>query len=98
MKKSVKEQRMLALAEEFESSEMSLPEFAQHHSIRPGTFQYWVGKSRKLKKSKPDFLSIETPIPPIIASAEILIRYPNGVEVRLPLNFSTTELIELIKY
>lgn len=90
----VKEQ-MLARVRQWEASGQSANQFIAENDINKSTYYYWVGKHRKKKNSKSQDTFVQ--LYPETSPTEMVVRYPNGVEVFLPVNTSVQTLIQLIR-
>ena len=80
MKKHENFQRMQELVAQWQQSGMSQIGFAQTHDLKIHTFKYWINKFRDQHQSDSMFIQLQSKV----VSTEISLRYPNGVELRLP--------------
>lgn len=72
-----KTERMLSLVAEWRSSGMTQKAFCREAGIKPGTFSYWVSRSRQGDKS--GFAEL---LPERVTELEVV--YPNGVKIKVP--------------
>ncbi len=73
---------MLQLVTDWQQSGQSQKAFADAHDIKLITFRYWIQKHRQQQQSSDSFLQLDSQL----ATAGIIIRYPNGTELQLPAN------------
>jgi len=92
MNKEEKRQQMLSLAEQWQQSGKSQVAFARENNIKLFTLRYWI-KKRRQQEGTPAFIQLNEP-----AGAGIVLRYPNGVELLLPLHTSVRLLKGLINF
>ena len=90
--------RMLELVADWAQSGKSQKAFAQEQGIKVPTFQYWIAKKRQQQSNMAKdngaaggFVELQTP-----SAAGIRVRYPNGVEIHLPINTTLPLLKSLI--
>lgn len=77
MKLAEKREQMLDLVDRWRQSDQTQKEFANKNQIALAKLQYWIRQSRNEQHG--DFIQLS---PPIVN--ELIIRYPNGVELQLP--------------
>ena len=70
---------MLTLVEQWIQSGLSQSEFSKTQNIKIVKLRYWIRKSRQLENPVSDFVQLAGQ-----QSSGISIRYPNGVELLLP--------------
>ncbi|MDY0077767.1 MAG: hypothetical protein RBR87_10895 [Bacteroidales bacterium] len=75
-------EKMLQLVTDWQQSGQSQKAFADAHDIKLITFRYWIQKHRQQQQSSDSFLQLDSQL----ATAGIIIRYPNGTELQLPAN------------
>jgi len=92
MNKEEKRQQMLSLAEQWQQSGKSQVAFARENNIKLFTLRYWI-KKRRQQEDTPAFIQLNEP-----AGAGIVLRYPNGVELLLPLHTPVRLLKGLINF
>ena len=90
-----RQEQMLAMVRQWEASGQSATQFIAENNINKSTFYYWVGKHKKKKNTKlqDNFVQLY----PETSPTEMVVRYPNGVEVFLPVNTSAQTLKRLIR-
>lgn len=90
-----RQKQMQEMVLQWETSGKSVTQFITENKINKSTFYYWVAKHRKKKntKSQDSFVQLY----PESSTTEMVVRYPNGVEVFLPVNTSAQTLIQLIR-
>lgn len=88
-----KSKDMQALAEAWRASGKSQICYAREHNISIHKLKYWLYKKRTTKKPSGGFIQIGE----IASEQGYLIRYPNGVEIKLPLYTSPAFIGRLIK-
>ena len=86
-------EKQLALVEQWKQSGISQAKFTQENNIQILKFRYWVRQhSRQSKKEKSSFIEIGS-----FPTQEIVLRYPNGVELSLSHRVSVDILKSLIQ-
>jgi hypothetical protein len=91
--KSEHKQQMLNHYQQWKQSQLNQTEYAEQHQLKIHTFKYWIQKFNKQQAKSSGFVSIET-----VVVSEIIIRYPNGVELAMPSQTSMKIIRELIQY
>jgi len=84
---------MLTLVEQWRSSGMSQAEFARENNLTVHTLRYWLYKGDRPPKNPNSFLRLSVPS----VSQDIKLRYPNGVELHLPIGTPVSVLRSLIQ-
>ena len=92
MKKSTQQEKMHRLVAKWQTSGQNQLAFAKEHKISIHTLKYWIYKFRKQNKSPGDFIQLNQ-----IPAPEICLRYPNGVELLIPVQTPINFLRGLIK-
>lgn len=92
MKNTVHREEMLGLVNKWQRSGQTQIKFAKKHDISLHTLKYWIYKYRKQNKNPDGFIRLEQ-----IATPEICLRYPNGIELMVPAQTPINFLRELIK-
>jgi hypothetical protein len=82
---------MLSLVEQWQQSGMSQVEFAQVQNMTLVKLRYWISKHRSNENSTSAFIPLNG-----FAQQGISIRYPNGVEIMLPVQVPASILKSLI--
>ena len=77
-----KQKLMLALVDEYEHGNLTIPAFCVARSLKVPTFHYWRRKFRASRSTSPGFIPI--PSPRSIERSAIRLAYPNGVSIHLP--------------
>lgn len=72
--------RMDEMVSRWKSSGISQTDFARENNLQLEVFRYWIYKHRKKEIKSTSFVQIKN----LSDTTGILIRYPNGVELRLP--------------
>jgi hypothetical protein len=102
------QEEMYLAVEIWQESGITLKQFCSKENLSSSTFSYWLRKYRK-EKSTPSsivnsFVPVELSSSPMICKpdadntdGDILISYPNGIQVNCSGSTSTEKLIELIK-
>jgi hypothetical protein len=85
-------ERFLSLVDQWQESGMTRTAFAASIGMKLSKFYYWTEQHNKLSKKKSDFIEIPIPVVPA-PPKDIILRYPNGIELILPHDF----LVETIK-
>jgi hypothetical protein len=75
-----KRSMMLTMVEQWRQSGLSQAEFARVQNIKTVKLRYWIHKHRHNEFNGSGFIQLNG-----MASSGISIRYPNGVELVLPL-------------
>ena len=81
MSREEKSSLMLSLVDRWQQSGLSQAEFASNNDINAFTLRYWINKSRRKDDAGSSFIQINDPI-----GAPVCLRYPNGVELLLPVH------------
>ena len=81
MHKEEKRNQMFSLVEQWQQSGMSQVAFAKANNIKLFTLRYWINKVRQQQNRSQGFIQLNEP-----AVADICLRYPNGVELLLPVH------------
>jgi len=87
-----KEKQMQALVDQWQQSDYNQREFAALHQINYHKFRYWISKLNKTQ-TQDSFVELQPATPP---TAQICLRYPNGVELYLPASTPATVIQGLI--
>ncbi len=85
MNKEKKRQKMFTLVEQWQQSGMSQIAFAQSNKIKLFTLRYWINKIRQQQEESSAFIQLNEP-----TGTSIILRYPNGVELLLPIHTSAS--------
>lgn len=72
---------MLSLVEQWQQSGQSQVEFASNNNIKLFTLRYWINKSRQTSNGEGSFIQLTGTL-----GTDICLRYPNGVELLLPVH------------
>ena len=83
---------MLTLVEQWQQSGMSQSAFARTQNITLFKLRYWVGKRQQIEQES-GFIQING-----FSHQGINIRYPNGVELSLPIQTPAVILKSLINF
>lgn len=79
MNKEEKRRQMLSLAGQWQQSGKSQVAFARENNIKLFTLRYWI-KKRRQQEDPSAFIQLNEP-----TGTGIILRYPNGVELMLPI-------------
>lgn len=87
-------EKMYTLVKQWRESGQSQASFIKEHQINLHTFRYWINKYNNGQQDAPDgFISLDH----VSSSGDICIRYPNGVELYVPMHAPYTTLQKLVK-
>ncbi|RLD22577.1 MAG: hypothetical protein DRI54_08315 [Bacteroidetes bacterium] len=81
MSREEKSNMMLSLVEQWQQSGQSQSGFARENNINVFTLRYWIDKSRQENDGGSSFIQINAS-----GGTPVCLRYPNGVELLLPVN------------
>jgi len=81
MSREEKREQHFTLVNQWAESGMSQVEFAGSNNIKLTTLRYWITKSRQAGASGSSFIQLNNP-----GGTPICLRYPNGVELLLPVH------------
>jgi transposase-like protein len=95
------QEEMFSAIENCQRDGISTKEYCREKQIPYPSFQYWLRKYRKElinQNPKPTegFLPVRIEDTPISGSNQLTIQYPNGIQVRCPLNTPVHLLQSLI--
>lgn len=82
MDKKERQKQMQSLIEQWQQSDYNQREFARMHQINYYTFRYWIAKLQKTTETPEDFVELSSP--KTTTDHQLYLRYPNGVELYLP--------------
>ncbi len=91
-RKELREEMFKAI-EAWQSSGLSQKDYSAQIGIKQSKFQYWLKQYREQQDFQDSFVEI-----PAAYSQPIIIRYPDGVEISLPLQTPLRFIKELISY
>lgn len=80
MTKQEKSAMMLSLANQWRVSGVAQEDFARENDITVHALRYWLYKRKELKQENGGFLQLSG----LAIGNEYLLRYPNGIELKLP--------------
>ncbi len=93
MNKEEKRASIQALADGWRLSGKSQKCYAREQNISIHKLKYWLYRKKKTSRCTGGFIEIDE-----IGTAQgILIRYPHGVEIRLPMNITLEIIVRLVK-
>ena len=81
-----------SLVTDWQTSGMTQVEYAKENNISIHTLRYWVYKRKKKTQHPEAFVELKN----IFKGNDILLRYPNGVELHVPAGISAQSLKSLI--
>ena len=94
MSRKEKQNQMLAIVDQWQQSGLNQTLYSKTHGIKLCTLKYWINKSRQLKTGhSQDFIQLSSPV-----SSGLCLRYPNGVELLLPVQTPLSMLKGLIGF
>lgn len=85
-------EKQLTLVAQWKQSGITQEKFALENNIQLIKFRYWVRQHNRQSKEKSSFIEIGS-----FPAQEIVLRYPNGVELSLPSRVSVELLKSLIQ-
>jgi hypothetical protein len=92
MRSTEQKEQMLEHVGRWQSSGLSQAAYARQEEINLHTFRYWIKKQQLELQPFDGFIRLgQTP------PAEISLRYPNGVELYLPMQTPAKTILELVK-
>lgn len=91
MGKNKKRKEMFSIVEQWQQSGMSQKAFSLANGINIYTLRYWINQSHQQQSVSSGFVQLNEP-----AVADICLRYPNGVELLLPVHASLSLIKGLI--
>lgn len=83
---------MYELVEQWKVSGKTQTEFAREQQIGLHTLKYWLQKFRGKDQDQGSFIRLDQ-----VVSADIRVRYPNGVEMIVPAHTPAATLVSLVK-
>lgn len=94
MTRAEHKEKMYTLVNEWKNSNQSQKEFSRQHQINLHTFRYWAGKYNNQQQNSPEgFISFDQGA----SGDDICVRYPNGVELYVPVYIPCATLQKIIK-
>ncbi len=91
MNKEEKRRQMFSMVEQWQQSGMSQIAFARSNNIKLFTLRYWINKIRQQQEESSAFIQLNEP-----TGTSIILRYPNGVELLLPVHTSASRIKGLV--
>lgn len=89
MKLAEKREQMLEVVERWHQSGLTQEAFAKENQMAVAKLRYWIRQKRE--EPSGSFVELSTPI-----VNELIIRYPNGVELQVPPQTPVAQLRHLI--
>ena len=89
MKLAEKREQMMEVVERWHQSGLTQEAFANENEIAVAKLRYWIRQKREVPTGS--FVELSTPI-----VSELIIRYPNGVELQVPPQTPVAQLRHLI--
>lgn len=83
---------MFELIEQWKRSGETIKDFVAYQGIALSKFQYWHKKYREQKESTVGFIQMRSQ-----GLTDLRLRYPNGVELLLPVGVPSAMIAELIQ-
>jgi hypothetical protein len=83
---------MLTLASQWHDSGKSQEQFSQENNISAHSLRYWLYKRKDLTSRGGSFVQIKG----FTTTEEFLVRYPNGVELKVPAHIPVSVIKALI--
>ena len=75
---------MLALVDQWKTSQTTQKQFCTEQNLKRSTFAYWVAKYKQAGSGEPTSGFIDIDVSGPASSAPVRITYPNGVVVSCP--------------
>lgn len=94
MDKKERQKQMQSLVEQWQQSDYNQREFARMHQVNYYTFRYWIAKLQKTTETPEGFVELSSPT----TDHQLCLRYPNGVELYLPVATPKSIIQELIRF
>ncbi len=91
MTRQDKRSMMLTMVEQWQQSGLSQAEFARVQNLTLVKFRYWLRRYRQQEDNSSGFIQLNG-----FSSQGISIRYPNGVELSLPVQVPIATLKSLL--
>lgn len=91
-----RQKQMRSLFEQWKQSNYSQRKFAILHQININTFRYWIIKFQKEDSSPEGFVELTPHSSASESQEQLCLRYPNGVELFMPVSTPPQMLQELI--
>ncbi len=95
MKKEEKRRHMLMLVEQWQQSGLSQQAFAREHHLNVFTLRYWINKKHRQQNGQSEYSGF-VQLGNLIESGKIILRYPNGIELHLPLHAPVSLIKNLV--
>jgi len=95
MKKEEKRRHMLMLVEQWQQSGLSQQAFAREHHLNVFTLRYWINKKPRQQNGQSEYSGF-VQLGNLIESGKIILRYPNGIELHLPLHAPVSLIKNLV--
>ena len=92
MSREEKATQMLAIVEQFRSSEKTQEQFANEKGLAISVLRYWLAKLRQ-ENNGPGFIQLDG-----IIQQEFRIVYPNGIELYVPSQTPIDHIHQLIQF
>lgn len=92
MTKQEKRTMMITLATQWHESGQSQERFARENNISAHALRYWLYKRKDLTVGAGNFIQLKG----ITPAYEYILRYPNGVELKLPAQVQVSVIKALI--
>jgi len=104
-----KARRRFSLVREYETGDLSLPQFCKAHRISKSTFCYWrrkfkedsvpAGKTGQASPSTPRFVRLDTmvPMPSVPDRSHYELSFPDGRVLRMPSSLPVDSVLSLLK-
>ena len=93
MSREEKSGLMLSLVEQWQQSGQSQAGFSRANNINVFTLRYWIDKSRHVVDGSSSFIQLNS-----TGGTPICLRYPNGVELLLPVQTPVSLIKGLIHF
>jgi hypothetical protein len=92
MTKQERSAMMISLAKRWRVSGVVQEDFARENNITVHTLRYWLYKRKDFKQETGAFLQLNG----LAMGNEYLLRYPNGIEIKLPVQTPVSIIKSLI--
>lgn len=86
--------QQFAMIEQWKSSGLNQRKFCEDNQIAYHVFHYWYGVYRSYQRPKTSFLPVQVQQPEQSIASNIIIKGARGIEVLLPVNQQSIDIIK----
>jgi hypothetical protein len=86
--------QQFAMIEQWKSSGLNQRKFCEDNQIAYHVFHYWYGVYRSYQRPKTSFLPVQVQQPEQPIASNIIIKGARGIEVLLPVNQQSIDIIK----